>query len=282
MTFLGSLIHLVARGFERVGYVFVRLGSLLRRHLPAVFTPAQLQALLEEYYTTSYYQENSLTDEYLLETAYLELERWEADVACRYGIDSGTLLVLGCGHGREAIALAERKVNVVGLERHRGVLAVAQKRAAQAKVRVNLLQADFLALPHAPHSFDFAFLSGTMYSAIPGLTRRQVWLADLGRVMKPEGLIVLSFQRKIGPPSRADRLTTPINRILVKLPGGNPDYQLGDTCDGGHFFHLFQDEQEIRTELEGAGFVVRELSWHQQYAVISRPFPDYPGPEAEC
>lgn len=279
MTALGRLIHLAAQGFERVGHLFVRVGSLLRRLLPTLFNPSALQALMRDYYTASYYPEVSLTDEHLLESACLELERWEADVVRRYGIDSGKLLVLGCGHGREALVLAERKVTVVGLDQHRGALAVARRKAVQANVPLHLLQANFLMLPHVSNSFDFAFLFGTMYSAIPGLKRRQAWLRELRRVMKSEGLVVLSFQKTTGLASRAERLAARINRFLATLPGANPDYQVGDICDGGHFFHLFQNEQEVRMELEGTGFMIRELHWRQQYAVISLPFPDSPGPD---
>ncbi len=269
MTFLSLCVHRLAGALESAGAALHRLGNLLHGCLPALCPPTHLDALLSRYYADSYYGTIWVDDGQLDAAGVLKLEGWEADVCARYGIDAGRVLVLGCGWGREAIALAERKAETVGIDRHAGVLRTARRLARERRVRAQFVQADFLAAPHRADSFDAALLFGTMYSAVAGRARRQSWLRAICRVLRPHGLVVLTFQKHHGSRSRMERLFANINRSLLRLPGANAQYQPGDVCLGGHFFHLFQEEQELRGELEGAGAVVRELNWSQQYAVIS-------------
>ena len=271
MTTLACSIHFFAKILDRVGRVFFRLGNLLESFLPALLKPLQMNTLLTRYYAGCYYDRDWMYNEGVLEEMGLEFESWEVDVCRRYGIDSGRMVVMGCGWGRESVLIAERKVDVVGLDRHAGVLNTARRLAKERKVPAQFLQADLLALPHAPKCFDFALLASTMYSAIPSLKQRQAWLRDLRRILKPEGLVIFSFHVAQTKLSRLDRLAAKLNGWLLRLPGANLDYQDGDVFQAGHFFHLFRGEDELRGELEGAGAVIRELNWIQQYAVISYP-----------
>lgn len=268
MTLLGTLVHLLARIFTSVGYLFHRLGNLFHALLPVMFSPRQLTDLLNKYYVHSYYSPNNIEAQTLDPRAF-ELDAWEADVCNRYGIDSGRILVLGCGWGREAIAIARRKVGVVGVDLNHDVLKVPRRIAKTHGYLADFHQASFLSLPYTPASFNFAIFSGTMYSAIPTRRGRQVLLNDLGRLVKPDGPIILSYQIQHQSASRLDRLSARLNAWLLQLPGANHQYQLGDVCLGSHFFHLFQDETELQRELEGAGATIRELNWMGQYAVVT-------------
>ena len=129
-------------------------------------------------------------------------------------------------------------------------------------------RANFLELPYAPASFDVILLLSIMYSAIPGAAQRQKWLAELGRLLTPNGLVMLSFLREPQSVSRQKVVYTRLNMMLVNLPGANMAYQPGDEWSWGHFYHAFQDEDEIRRELVGAGVMVRELHWTQGLALV--------------
>lgn len=266
---LGYLFHLIARVCERVGLLLYRVGNAFHNLLPVFLPSRESSALLGRYYTHTYYSKESLGDQHSLESVGFELEGWEVDVCQRYSISSGRMLVLGCGWGREAIGIAERQVPVVGLDLHPGVLSIGKRVATERKVPAAFIRGDFLAPPLKPVSCDHVLLSGTMYSAIPGRETRQQWLKGIRALCKPDGLIILSFQIDTRPDGWMDRLTDRVRALLLTLPGTNPQYQQGDVCQGGHFFHLFQDETELKAEFDGVGAHVKELSWPQRYAVLS-------------
>lgn len=268
MYLAGNLIRAFAKGLEFVGGLCQRLATLLNSLLPAVLSPADLTNLIKHHYDTSYaHTARHFTDD-VYEWA---LESWEQEAIDRHGIASGRILVLGAGVGREAVALAQRDLNVVGLDVNGTALRLATRTARTLKVPAQFVQADFLHLPFAPAHFRYAIMSGIMYSSIPGRAQRQAWLAHLAQHLVPEGVTILQFLVDRFPPSRAQRVSGAINRVLVTLPGANHTYQLGDRCAQGHFLHAFLHESEIQEELEQAGVEIRELNWKRGFSVISFP-----------
>lgn len=250
-----------------MGSLFDRLANLLYGFLPALLSPERPTTLTQNRYLPAYSDKIART---VLALGDHYLEPWEADVLDRYRIQAGKMLVLGSGWGREAIALARRGITVFGVDTNWIALRTADRSAKAIGVPARFHQADFLHLPYATAGFDSALLSSIMYSAIPGSAQRQAWLADIRRVLKPEGLLLLSFARADGSASRRRAVATGVNRLLVRLPGANQAYQPGDDCEDGHFLHTFQDEAEIRTELINAGITLRELNWARGFAVCAR------------
>lgn len=265
---LATAIEVSAETLERAGLLLYRMGAVLHDVLAALRSPADTAAAVRRYYQHTYYSPDSSTPNVVRAIGY-ELERWEVDVCARYGVDRGRLLVLGCGWGREAIVLAERGAAVVGLDFHSGVLALARGAAEERKVPARFVRGDFLSLPCRASSFDYILMAGTMYSAIAGRAARRAWLRQLGQLVKPGGLVILSFQPAHGSGGRLDRLAGKLKRRLAGLSGANSSYQDGDVYRRGHFFHLFQEEVELKQEFQEAGAVVRELCWPGQYAILS-------------
>ncbi|MGH2400060.1 MAG: class I SAM-dependent methyltransferase, partial [bacterium] len=268
MTLVGYVIRGLARWFQRVGDVFRRVANLLYGFLPALLPPAELTAGLGKYYASVYTERFVPWAEEALQDG---LEAWEIEVLDRYQLRKGRMLVLGSGWGREALAIARRGVSVVGIDTNEAAVRTAQRRADAAGVPARFHRASFLNLPYRSAAWDYVLMSRSMYSATPGAKARQSLLAGLVRVLKPEGLLILSFLPEQRPVSRSKRLATSMNRRLVKLPGANPSYQVGDGCIAGHFLHAFQDEAEISGELRGAGVVVREINWPRGFAVVAAP-----------
>ena len=238
---------------------FDRLASFLDGFLPVIFSPGQLSARVRTHYHSPYAE--------IARRATLDwkkdcrLEPMETEIFDRHHIHFGKMLVLGSGWGREAIAVAQRGVAVVGMDTDFTAVRTARELARAAGVSARFHQANFLELPYAGSSFDFVLMSHNMYSAISGVSQRQAWLADLGRLLKPNGLVILGFLPERLPVSRLRRLSTCLNAMLVKLPGTNATYHPGDDCMGGHFIHWFKDVGEIRKELEGAGVTILEINW---------------------
>jgi len=181
------------------------------------------------------------------------------------------MLAMGTGWGREALAIARRGVTVVGVETNPVAVRETHRYARQAGIPAHFHRADFTALPYADASFDYALLATTMYSAIPGAEGRQTWLGKLGRLMKDGGLVLLSFERELHPPSRTRAIGRPLIALLQKLPGANRGYRDGDSYSAEHYMHAFQNAEEIRAELAGAGVSIRELGWVKGYAIVTFP-----------
>lgn len=262
---LGSTIRLLARSFDYVARRIYRISDLCNGLLPALFPPRQLSKCLQDSYLDSYAIPADLNT---IIPDHLALFDWERDIIDRYGIKTGHMLILGSGMGREAIGLARRGLTVTGIDTNRDALRLAHRLAALYSLPARFLQADFQALPYTSGSFSWALLSSLMYSAIPGTANRQRWLCDLFGVLEPGGLLILSFSKQQYPLSRVHRLCRAVNRILIALSRANPDYQEGDDCPQGHFLHMFQNKEELHSELIEAGATVRELGWNRGIAVV--------------
>ncbi len=143
----------------------------------------------------------------------------------RHGIQSGRILVLGAGVGRESVALANRGLQVVGLDISREALQVAVHAADRAGAKALFVQADFLHLPFTAAGVRYVLLSGIMYSAIPGRRQRQVWLRSLRAHLQDNGLVLLNFLIERWSATRSRRTIEAANRVLAALSGANAAYQ---------------------------------------------------------
>ncbi|MGH7148504.1 MAG: class I SAM-dependent methyltransferase [Nitrospiraceae bacterium] len=268
MSVLQFLVLQLGKGLDWLGSLFYRLSNVLHGFLPALLSPPQLQGLMNEHYG-HVYKEGLFADS--LDFQQDGLHRWEKEILDRYHIGSGRMLVLGAGWGREAIAIAQRGVSVVGIEVNAIAARTARERAKTMGVPALFLQADLLNLPTDCGCFDCVLLSQHMYSAIAGKTQRQSWLANLRRVLTPNGRVILSFLPERPPASRLRTARRRLTMMVARLPGANHGYQMGDDCDGGHFLHWFQDEAEIRSELAGAGVRIQDLNLSPGFAILTYP-----------
>ena len=268
MRLLGHCILILVRISDLTARLVFRIQQLLTGILPALLPPERLIRLIRSHYDASYQG----VEAHLPESCdKWTLESWEEDVLVRHKLTSGTILVLGAGVGRESIALAQRGFLVVGIDINRESLCVASQQAMAKGLQPLFAQADFLAIPIGPARVDYLFMSGIMYSSIPGRKQRQIWLRSLRTCMSEHGLVMLNFMIDRERETRMRRLIHRLNRWLTRLPGANQSYQLGDTCFQSHFLHAFVDEEEIRSELRDAGATVTHIIWHEGYAVLSWP-----------
>jgi 2-polyprenyl-3-methyl-5-hydroxy-6-metoxy-1,4-benzoquinol methylase len=268
MSVLQFLALRLAKSLDWLGSLFYQLSRMVYGFLPALLRPAQLQRLMNEHYG-GVYTDGFFSDS--LEFQQDGLHCWEKEILDRYHINSGRMLVLGAGWGREAIAIAQRGVRVVGIEMNAAVARTARHRAKTVGVPALFLQADMLKLPTDREWFDCVLLSQHMYSAIAGKSQRQTWLTNLRRVLRPDGRVILSFLSERPPASRLRTARRRLTMMVARLPGANHGYQIGDDCGGGHFLHWFQEEAEIRSELLGAGVRIQDLNLSPGFAILTYP-----------
>ena len=268
MRILARIITILVRICDQIAGLVFRVQQLLTGILPVLLPSKELTRLIRNHYDDSYKDVAAR----LPGAGYKwTLESWEEEVLACHKMKSGTILVLGAGVGRESIALAQRGFVVLGLDINGESLCVASQQAMAKGLRLLLAQADFLAIPIGPTRVDYVFMSGIMYSSIPGRQQRQTWLRSLRPCMNEHGLVVLNFLIARGLETKMYRLIHRLNRWLTMLPGANQSYQLGDTFSQSHFLHAFVDEEEVRSELRDAGATVDQLHWHEGCAVISWP-----------
>ena len=268
MTFLASLIRFVAKLSRGICNFFNRVSRFLNGLLPAVLSPRQLNTFTQEFYADYYSKESPVMTPWPRDYV---LEPWETQIFDRYQINSGKMLVLGSGEGRESIAIARKGVTVVGVESNGSAVPHAFRFARSTGVPAHFLQGSFLELPFLAKSFEFILLTDVMYSAMPDPSARQDWLISLQHLLKPNGLVVLSFGTEQQPTPRLKKICARFNAWLVKLPGANRTYTLGDEYAFGHFMHFFQNQEEIQQELLAARVTILELDWNEGYAVVTYP-----------
>jgi cyclopropane fatty-acyl-phospholipid synthase-like methyltransferase len=116
------------------------------------------------------------------------------------------VLDVGCGTGGPAVRLAERAdVRVVGVtvSRQQALRATARAERAGVADRVEFHHADVMALPFEAASFDHAFA----LESILHVPARETALAQVARVLRPGGRLVLTDMFHTGVPESAELVT---------------------------------------------------------------------------
>ena len=132
----------------------------------------------------------------------------------------GRALDLACGEGRNALWLAERGWEVVGVDFSAVGLDKARSLAASRGLRVELVEADLREWDPPEASFDLVVL---IYLHLPAADRRQV-LAAASRALAPGGTLLVvghdstNLTDGVGGPQDASVLYTP-DEIAAELPG---------------------------------------------------------------
>jgi len=113
----------------------------------------------------------------------------EADLKLLGTIEGSRILDLGCGTGRNAVALAQQGAKVIAVDPSADTLSFARERCEAADVRVELHQAELAELAFLRSDSIDAALSVMALATVDDLARvfRQVH-----RVLKPEAVFVCS------------------------------------------------------------------------------------------
>ena len=121
----------------------------------------------------------------------------------------GTVLDLGCGFGRHLLALRERGLEAVGMDRSEGLLGLARQLEGGA-LRGRLVRGDFRALPFRERSFDAVVMLFSSFGYFSDAENARV-LGECARVLRPGGLFVLDLMNParvratLVPESQAER-----------------------------------------------------------------------------
>jgi ubiquinone/menaquinone biosynthesis C-methylase UbiE len=141
---------------------------------------------------------------------------WVDDLALPAG---SRVLEIGFGAGRTAVALAERGLQVTGIDSGERMLEVASQRVARAGLagRIELAVGDAEEIAAADASFDLVLALGVM----PWLDRPARGVREMGRVTRPGGHVIASvnnrrqLNRVLDP--RLHPLVAPAKRLALQV-----------------------------------------------------------------
>lgn len=194
-------------------------------------------------------------------------EAAEAGLWRRLDADAKVLLV-GCGAGCEALALASRGLRVAVLEITPAMLETARRAAQERGLHIVFTQGDVAEYePEAP-AHDLVWLGDQVYTFIPTASRRREALRRLHGALKPGALLVMDRSFYLLPPGLSwyspslwvDRWRS-LRRAVFPAwtfpePGDRMIPMVTPASDPGKpcFAHFFMDAEEIRNDLRSAGF----------------------------
>lgn len=192
------------------------------------------------------------------------LEDWEEKLFARVWPRPSRLLVVGCGAGREAIALARRGFSIVGIDFVPGLIEAARRRAEAWGVQVSFEVKAAHELAYPAESFDAVLCLPGVYEQTPTRCRRIELLRAFGHLMKPEGCLLLcaGWYPVRGPRlALVDGLRWLLRQVLGERfstePGDRLTRHLSLASDARVqcFYHVFRDPKEIYWKIVAAGLI---------------------------
>jgi SAM-dependent methyltransferase len=167
----------------------------------------------------------------------------EADLRLLGTLEGARILDLGCGTGRNAVALAQLGAKVIAVDPSAERLAAARERADAAEVRVELHQAELADLAFLRSDSVDAALSAMALAEVDDLARvfRQVH-----RVLKREGPLVASV---------------PHPAFAMLDPGGDDPLRIARAYD---------DPSPHRWELDGTDVVDHPRTFSLLFTTFAR------------
>lgn len=187
------------------------------------------------------------------------LNKFEEEVLEKDLRERGKILILGCGTGRESIALAKLGFDVVGVDMVEESIRKAKENSAKEGLLIDFVCDEFSSLSFPKGFFDYAFFSLWTYEQIPTVKRRVKIIRYLRDILKSGGKVILHFHLSNIP--LVEKRLYLFHKIIAWITFGNKGYQLGDRpVDPIGFTHKFTAKEEVHNELVKAGFSSIELT----------------------
>jgi SAM-dependent methyltransferase len=237
-----ALLWVAARTFERAGRAAIYLGAgVLRRD--------SLQRAIVKTWDSF-----SRTDAAISSG----LMPWEQAWYGRVLKPGDHILLVGCGSGRDLIALLEFGYRVDGLDPSQSALDLARRILERRRLSADLYMGAIEdTMP--PGMFDAVIFSWFAYGYIPGRAARIAALRRIVPRLKRGGRILISYIPSETPPRS---LPITVTRLVARLTNSDWRPELGDVLGSAtsnrraiHYEHQFSAE-EIEGEAATAGLRV--------------------------
>jgi SAM-dependent methyltransferase len=107
----------------------------------------------------------------------------------------GRVLAVGCGAGRESLALAKAGFATVGIDLSQMLLRRAISHSRDVP-QLSYALANAVSLPLRDKSIDYVFMLAQVLGCVRGAKMRRSALKEAARVVRPEGTILVSLYRR--------------------------------------------------------------------------------------
>ncbi len=169
---------------------------------------------------------------------------------------TGAILTVGCGNGRETFALHDNGYrNVRGVDCTEALIEHARERSAQAGLRIPFDVASAKTLPYADEVFHGVTLFSNIYGHITPRAERLRSLREIYRVLKPGGHVLVNVNSMYH-----SFLAYVYIRVcdILRLISNRRSMEPGDKMTKERLFisHWFTPD-EMRAEAREAGFETR-------------------------
>jgi len=232
--------------------------------------------------TTKYAQPEEL--EYSRGSVSQGLGPDEAALVGRFFDPASRVLDVGCGAGREAIALAHRGLRVTAIDVVAAMIEQARREAAHAGVTVTFEVKSVTAFDAPPNSFDHVLFSLLVYAYIPSPGRRIDTLKRVRGALRKGGTVVFSaYNRKAIPASPKDSLRDGARRLMRWLApnGGAPEpgdrwvrgVSEASRADSPLCFCHFATVEEVEDEIRQAGLSLEQVTTFEELVQGARLSP---------
>jgi len=195
-------------------------------------------------------------------------EDWERHFVEEYMTKKGKVLDIGCGAGREAVALAKLGFDVLGIDIASKMVEKARENAQKNNLSIKFEVKSATELDYPNLAFDYILFSRAIYSFIPTRRLRVKVLRNIKRILKEGGLAVFSSYIVTSFPTLKHYSSFVFRKIFALILGKGFTSEFGDirkksvseVCSPGRCFcHFFSNPQEIRDEIKESGLsLVRE------------------------
>ncbi|NQT81141.1 MAG: signal peptidase I [Candidatus Aminicenantes bacterium] len=197
------------------------------------------------------------------------LEKWEKDVITKYVKPKTRILDVGCGAGREAIALTKMGFKVTGIDISPNMINKAIKNAKKEKLNIQFKVQNVADITCPTKSFDYVLFSRAVYSYIPTKKLRVKILKKIKDILKPDGMLffivyykekrffsrlnIMGFFRRLRNFFFKKKFESEPGDLLVKYvsPASSPK----KLC----FCHFFSSPKEVLKEVGAAKLTVLEV-----------------------
>ncbi len=248
-----GILHLFVRGACWAFFKIERLSFRISRRLwalrAALLSPEEKVEMRRKLYEKWSIQEFTS----LAENVNAGLTLIEETLVSRHPI-SGKALVVGCGPGREAIALTKLGCEVVGMDYQEAMLERARKEAKKRglNIRFELGEADNFSLPI--QDFDYVVGFSGIYNMLLPRKKRLSFLESAKRHLKPGGKVLLTFLTQyVSTENEHGEVPTTFLSTL------NPYHEQGDLILINEAVHVIPRRKELERETLEAGFTIEML-----------------------
>lgn len=156
------------------------------------------------------------------------------------------VLDIGCGNGRNMDGFSNDTTTVYGIDNCLAFVNLLQERGKY------VLYADMTSIPFQDKYFDF-LLSIASFHHLASEERRLRALSEMKRIIKPNGLLLLSVWSRVQPPkTKQSREITDFGDILITWNRFGEIYQ--------RYYYIFRI-QELRVLFDKTGWSIEKHFW---------------------